>query len=29
MHKFDIIYISESLLNSETFSSDDNLNIPG
>ena len=28
MHKFDIIYISESYLNSDTSSSDDNLNIP-
>ena len=29
MHKFDIICISESYLNSDTLSSDDNLNIPG
>ena len=29
MHKFDIICISESYLNSDTSSSDDNLNIPG
>ena len=29
MHKFDIICISESNLNPETFSSNDNLNIPG
>ena len=29
MHKFDILYISESYLNSETLSNDDNLNIPG
>ena len=29
MHKFDIICISESYLNSDTWSSDDNLNIPG
>ena len=29
MHKFDIIYISESYLNSDTSSSDDNLNRPG
>ena len=29
MHKFDIICISESYLNSVTLSSDDNLNIPG
>ena len=29
MHKFDIICISESYLNSDTSSSDGNLNIPG
>ena len=29
MHKFDIICISESYLNSDTWSSDGNLNIPG
>ena len=29
MHKFDAICISESSLNSETFSSANNLNIPG
>ena len=29
MHKFDIICISESYLNSDTSSCDDNLNIPG
>ena len=29
MHKFDIICIAESHLNSETLSNDDNLNIPG
>ena len=29
MHKFDIIYISESYLNSDTSSNDNNLNIPG
>ena len=29
MHKFDIICISESYLNSDTSSNDDNLNIPG
>ena len=29
MHKFNIIYIAESHLNSETLSNDDNLNIPG
>ena len=29
MHKFDIICISESYLNSDTSSSDDKLNIPG
>ena len=29
MHKFDIIYISESYLNIDTSSSDGNLNIPG
>ena len=29
MYKFDIICISESYLNSDTSSSDDNLNIPG
>ena len=28
MHRFDIICISESYLNSDTSSSDDNLNIP-
>ena len=29
MHKFDIIYISESYLNSDTSSNENNLNIPG
>ena len=29
MHKFDIICISESYFNSDTLSSDDNLNISG
>ena len=29
MHKFDIICISESYLNSDTSPSDGNLNIPG
>ena len=29
MHKFDIICISESYLNSDTLSNDNNLNIPG
>ena len=29
MHKFDIICISESYLNSDTWSNDNNLNIPG
>ena len=29
MHKFDIICISESYLNSDTSSNDNNLNIPG
>ena len=29
MHKFDIICISESYLNSDTSSNDDNLNKPG
>ena len=29
MHKFDIICISESYLNTDTSSSDDHLNIPG
>ena len=29
MHKFDIICISKSYLNSDTSSSDNNLNIPG